>query len=82
VLFGEVALLVGLFGFVRTLGFAFWLCVHVWVSLFGWAARCGFAVWLVSARFVLLPHPDPSLSVTVSGVCQGGKDALTNPRNR
>jgi type IV secretory pathway TrbD component len=62
---------------VAIFGDAALLAVLVWlVRMFG------FVVWLVSARFVLLPHPDPSFSVTVSGVCQGGKDALTNPRNR
>jgi len=65
-------------------------------SPLGWAGVCpavfgfGSVAWLVlspsrlasCARFTLLHHPDPVLCATVSGICQGGKDALTNPRNR
>jgi hypothetical protein len=53
-------------------------------------AFCGSVDWVVLspwrlaswARFGLLHHPDPVLCSTISGGCQGGKDALTTPRNR
>jgi hypothetical protein len=40
--------------------------------LFG-VARFGYGALL---------FPDTLLWVTIFGVCQGGKDALTNPKNR
>jgi hypothetical protein len=53
------------------------LAVHAFgrglTDVFVWAARLG-----CGAVF----SPDTFSVFTIFGVCQGGKDALTNPKNR
>jgi hypothetical protein len=51
-------------------------------SLFG-VARFGWSVvWVARFGCGAVFSPDTFSVFTIFGVCQGGKDALTNPKNR
>jgi hypothetical protein len=48
-----------------------------------WVARFGYSVvWVARFGCGAVFSPDTLSVFTIFGVCQGGKDALTNPKNR